>query len=162
MVIVMIMKNEKKKLEKVNFNMKNYTKFVYLTFILLLTYPIFASSALADTNLVANPGFEIGSTIPMNWTLLSQNGNTPIWDIVSHSGSKSIKISISTTTNTISGYPISDLITVQPLTNYTVSAWGKTNGAGGTNMPTARVVELDSNKNYLRQTNLPVFSSGTM
>lgn len=135
--------------------------FSFISFILFLTCSIAATSALADINLVINTGFEIGVTVPMNWTFIAQNGLIPVWDNVSYSGSKSVKISISGRRNKVSGYPRSDLISVSPLTNYTVSAWGKTQNAGGINTPAARVVELDVNKNWIRQTNLPVFSRGT-
>jgi len=133
----------------------------YLIFILLIAYPIFTSSALADTNIVLNPSFESGKTIPLNWAFVAQNGNTPVWDTTSHNGSKSVKISVSGTTNRISGYPQSDLIQAQPLTSYVISVWGKTKNAGGSNTPAVRVVELDANKKSLRQINLPVFSKGT-
>lgn len=140
---------------------RNLRNFSFICFILFIICPIAATSAVADTNLVANPGFEIGATVPLNWTFITQNGIIPQWDNVSHSGSKSVKISISGIRNKISGYPMSDLISVSPLTRYTVSAWGKTQNAGGTNTPAARVVELDAKKNWIRQTNLPVFSRGT-
>ena len=100
--------------------------------------------------------------LPLNWAFVNQGANTPIWDSVSHSGSRSIKISIPGTTNVISGYPQSDLIDAQPLTTYTASVWGKTQNTGGSNTPAARVVELDANKNWIRQNNiLPVFGKGT-
>ncbi|HMB46468.1 MAG TPA: carbohydrate binding domain-containing protein, partial [Candidatus Methanoperedens sp.] len=140
---------------------KNFRDLFLISFLLLFTFPILASCALAYTDLLLNPGFESGTTTPLNWTLVNQGGNTPIWDSVSHSGSRSIKISIPGTTNIISGYPQSDLIIAQPLAIYAVSMWGKTQNAGGTNTPAARVVELDANKNWIRQTNLPVFSRGT-
>jgi len=118
--------------------------------------------APVETNLVLNPGLEIGTTTPLNWTLVDQGGNIPILDSVSHSGSRSIEISIPGITNMISGYPQSDLITVEPLTTYTASVWGKTQNTGGSNTPAARVVELDANKNWIRQNNiLPVFGRGT-
>ncbi len=127
---------------------------------LLLIYPVLAI-ADSNTNLVANPGFESGISIPMNWTFINQDGNAPIWDNVSYSGSKSIKISTSGMMDQISGYPQSDLIPAESLTNYTVSIWGKTENAGGTNTPAVRVVELDANEKWLGQTNLPVFGRGT-
>ena len=147
----------KKSFRKMNF--KPFTKLAFLTFFIILSCPILASSA--DTNLVLNPGFESGTKTPLNWTFVNQGGNTPVWDSVSHSGSKSIKISIPGTTNITSGYPQSDLIIAQPLTNYTASIWGKTQNAGGANKPAARLVELDANKTLIRQINLPVFSRGT-
>jgi len=127
---------------------------------LLLIFPVLAI-ADSNINLVENPSFESGISIPMNWTFISQNGNTPIWDDASYSGSKSIRINISGTTDHKSGYPQSDLIPAESLTTYTVSVWGKTENAGGTNTPAIRVVELDANKNWLNQTNLPVFGRGT-
>ncbi|MCX9081918.1 MAG: right-handed parallel beta-helix repeat-containing protein [Candidatus Methanoperedens sp.] len=127
---------------------------------LLLIFPVLAI-ADSNTNLVANPGFENGISFPVNWTFISQNNNTPVWDSVSYSGSKSIKISISGTTDLKSGYPQSDLIPVYPLTHYTASVWGKTENIGGSNTPAVRVVELDENKIFQSQTNIPVFDNGT-
>ena len=147
---------------EIDFKFETVTKIAILASFLLLTFPILASSALADTNIVLNPGLESGTTIPLNWTFVSQGANTPIWDSVSHSGSRSIKISIPGTTNSISGYPQTDIIAAQPLTTYTASVWGKTQNTGGANTPAARVVELDANKTWIRQTNiLPVFGRGT-
>lgn len=131
-----------------------------LIFGLLLIYPILAI-AQSDTNLVANPGFESGTTTPLNWTFVSINESKPVWSSIFHSGSKSIEISIPGTIDLKSGYLQSDLIPVESRTTYTVSAWGKTRGADGTNAPTVRLVELDENKNWLHQINLPVFGKGT-
>jgi len=80
---------------------------------LFLIYPVFA--AYPDMNLVANPGFESGTTAPLNWTFVSQNGNTPIWSDVSHSGSKSVEINIPGTTDLQSGYPESNRISAHHL-----------------------------------------------
>ena len=155
------MKSTTRNLGKVFSKDKAFMKLSYLIFILLVTYPIFTSSALADTNLALNPSFESGNTIPFNWAFVTQNGNTPVWDTRSHTGSKSVKISVSGTTNRISGYPQSDVVTVQPLTDYVISVWGKTEKVGGSNTPAVRVVELDANKKSLSQINIPVFSKGT-
>ncbi|PWB50335.1 MAG: hypothetical protein C3F06_12240 [Candidatus Methanoperedenaceae archaeon] len=119
------------------------------------------SSILEDTNFILNSDLERGTTVPLNWTFVDQGGNTPAWDSVSHSGSRSIKISIPGTTNNISGYPQSDIIDAQPLTTYKASVWGKTQNAGGANTPDVRVVELDENKTWIRQTNIPAFARGT-
>ena len=138
----------------------NGIKKALLILSLLLFYPSLAI-AYSDTNLVANPGFESGTTVPLNWTFVSLNENTPIWSNGSHNGSKSIKINIPGKIDLRSGYPKSDIINVQPLETYNVSVWGKTRGANGTNSPTVRLVELDTDKNWLRQTDLLVFSRGT-
>jgi len=115
-----------------------------------------------ETNLVVNPGLEIGTTTPLNWTFVNQGANTPILDSVSHSGLRSIKISIPGTTNVISGYPQSDLIDAQPYQHIQPQYGEKTQNTGGSNTPAARVVELDANKNWIRQNNiLPVFGRGT-
>jgi len=50
---------------EVNFKHKNVSKLAFLIFFLILTYPILASSVLADKNLVMNPGLESGTTIPL-------------------------------------------------------------------------------------------------
>ena len=147
---------------EINFKHKNVTKLAFLTSFLILICPILVSSALADSNLILNPGLESGTTTPLNWTFVNQGGNIPVWDNVSHSGSRSIKISIPGTTNLISGYPQSDIIDAQPLKTYTASVWGKTQSTDGSNTPAARIVELDANKTWIRQTNiLPVFGRGT-
>lgn len=112
-------------------------------------------------NLVLNPGFENGTIYPINWTLVRKSNNSPILDNVSHRGSKSIKIHIPGTTDLNSGYPQSDLIIVKPNRTYIASVWGKTQNADGNNTPAVRVVELDANKSWIRQTNLPVFNRGT-
>ncbi len=116
---------------------------------------------IPDTNIVANPDFESGASGPVNWSLVTQNGNTPMWVDESYSGKKSIEIRIDGTTDLIGGYPMSDLIPVEPLKYYNFSAWGKTEGAGGTNKPIVGLVELNANKDWLLQTNLPDFDSGT-
>src|SRR4030067_1428659 len=126
---------------------------------LLLSYPVL--SAYLDMNLVANPGFENGTTAPVNWTFVSQDGNTPIWSNISYSGSKSIELNIPGTKDLNSGFGESERIIVQPFTTYTFSAWGKTQGLDGTNLPTIRLGELDENKNLLRLTLLPLFNRGT-
>jgi len=114
----------------------------------------------ASKNLVQNPDFEMGTTAPFNWSLVTNNGNTPVWDNVSHGGSRSIRISIPGANDSKSGYLRSDLVKAEPLGYYNFSAWVKTDGTGGTNTPAVRVVELDSNMNRLQQTNL-IFGEGT-
>lgn len=90
----------------------------------------------------------------------SSNGSTPVWDNISRSGARSIKISIPGATDSRSGYPKSDLMEAQPLSYYILSAWLKAEGAGGKNAPAVRVVELDSNRKWITQTNL-AFDNGT-
>jgi parallel beta-helix repeat protein len=113
------------------------------------------------SNLLANPGFESGTTTPLNWTLVTNNGSTPLWDAnVSHTGARSIKIQVTGTQDNKSGYPRSDLIKLLPNTTYNFSAWGMTEGAGGTYAPAVRIVEMDAGYNLLRETAL-VFDKGT-
>ncbi len=114
-----------------------------------------------NTNLAANPGFEKGDSVPFNWTFVTQNGNEPIWGNESHSGTNAIKISIDGTSNAISGYVMSDLIPVEPSQNFDFSAWGRTEGIGGTSKPVVRIVEVGANEDWLRQTRLPEFGGGT-
>ncbi len=146
--------------EIMNSKMMNLIKFTFIASTLLLAYPALSSAASADTNLVANPSFESGSSTPLNWAFVTYSGNTPYWDSVGYSGVRSVRMQVSGTIDGISGYPRSDLISAQPLANYTFSAWVKAYNAGGTNSPAVRVVELDANKNWIRQTNL-IFSKGT-
>jgi parallel beta-helix repeat protein len=111
---------------------------------------------------MANPGFEAGSATPLNWGFTTKNGNTPVLDsTIAHTGTKSVRISISGTTDTISGEVLSDYITSASGTTYTFAAWGKSQGAAGTNNPAVRVAEYNENKIWLRQTNLH-FPKGTV
>lgn len=135
--------------------------FSFLISFIISASPVLAFSKSSGINLVLNPGFENGTTTPFNWTLVEQGGNRPVWDGISHSGTRSIKISIPGTANIRSGYPQTDLIIARPLTTYTASVWGKTRNIGGINTPAARVVELDANRKWIRQNNLPIFSRGT-
>ncbi|PWB54274.1 MAG: hypothetical protein C3F06_05270 [Candidatus Methanoperedenaceae archaeon] len=129
-------------------------------FCFLIIYPV-SVIAYSDTNFAANPGFESGTAAPLNWTFVSQDGNTPAWSNISHSGLKSIEINIPGTMGLNSGFSESDMISAQPFTEYTFSAWGKTRGVNGANIPTITFGELDADMNLLRLTNLPLFSRGT-
>ena len=125
-------------------------------YIILATYAV---SAL-PSNLISNPGFELGTIQPLNWNLVNSGANTVTWDTDSHTGTRSIQINNPGTTDSWSGYVESDLIPAFPLQDYTLSAWVKTLGAGGSSEPAVRVVELDSNKNWIRQSTL-YFNQGT-
>ncbi len=122
---------------------------------------IFPATAYPDNNLVANPGFENGTESPLNWTFVTYNGSTPVWDNISYTGEKAIRISINGTDDNISGYPMSDLIPTEPFRKYNFSAWGKIEGTGGRNAPVVRIVEIDINKSWVRQINLPDFENDT-
>ncbi len=119
--------------------------------------PIPVPEPIPTTNLIKNPGFENGAEKPINWELVQYSNSIPEYTTESHSGSKAIKISLIGTIDMISGEPRSDYIQAFPNQAYKASAWVKTQGLGGTNMPTVRVVELDAAKNWIRQNNLPVF-----
>lgn len=83
------------------------------------------------------------------------------WDTnVSHNGSHSARIEILGNESKISGVWKSKEIPVKPETNYTISSWGKTLNKGG-EAAWVRVVELDSSKKNVRQTNLLAFGGGT-
>jgi hypothetical protein len=138
----------------------NYFKVAFVASILLLMNVSLVSMALAETNLVANPGFESGTKAPLNWTFVTKNGITPLWDTVSYSGLKSINISVPGTTSRYSGIIVSNFISARPGQNYTFSAWVKTQNTGGTNAPIAKVVEADVNGYWLRETTL-TFGKGT-
>ncbi len=65
--------------------------------------------------------FENGANRPLNWSFITTGGNTPAWDTVSHSGARSVKISIPGTGDNKSGYPPqSDLVKAEPLAYYTL------------------------------------------
>ncbi|SNQ59951.1 hypothetical protein MNV_1440010 [Candidatus Methanoperedens nitroreducens] len=139
----------------------NLIKLVFIVILsLILIYSFLLFAPAADKNLIANPGFESGSTRPSNWEFVTTDGNTPVWDNIRHNGTKSIKISIQGTTDRNSGFPKSDLIKAEPQQYYTLSAWGKTENVGAGHVPVIRVVELDANKSWLHQINL-AFDGGT-
>jgi len=150
----MIVINKKNKLILKNMNIQILG---IIFFMLLVNIPL---SSAGTANILLNPGFENGTAKPLNWNLVTVGSNTPIWDTISHTGARSIKVSVPGTSNFQSGYPQSDIITALPLQNYTFSVWVKTLNAGGDSSPTVRVVELDNNKNWIRQTPL-YFNRGT-
>ncbi|VVB55732.1 Uncharacterised protein [uncultured archaeon] len=145
MIRIIMTKNSKTINSGTVYDIRFCIKFTFLTIILFLTSPI-VSSALAETNLVANPSFENGGIQLLNWTFVTDSGNIPFWDTVALSGTRSVRLQIGGTIDKISGYMNSDLIRVQPLSNYTFLAWGKTKNARGTNAPAVRMVEVDANK----------------
>lgn len=125
---------------------------VLLTTVLLTT--VSSAAPVNNNNRLANPGFESGINMPLNWSFIPNNGNTPIWDTISHSGARSIKISVSGTANSRSGYPRSEMIRAEPLQKYILSVWVKTHNAGGLNAPAVRVNEFDASGKWIRQTSL--------
>jgi hypothetical protein len=153
-------KNEsitEKTLERlINIKKPNLIKIAFIGFALLLTYiPLSSAVASDNTNIIANPGFETGTTTPVNWSFVTHNENTPVWDnTTAHSGAESVKISISGTSNAISGDVWSDFISSTSGVTYTFSALGKSQAAGGANNPAVHVAEFDINHTWLRQTNL--------
>lgn len=145
-----------------NYRSTNLIKFTFAIIAIAFMAQVYFAvpAAAAETNLVANPGFENGSTFLSSWGLLTRNGNIPIWDTVSHSGSKSIKISVPGTTSIDSGIVVSKFISVKPGQYYTFSAWVKTQSTAGANPPVVKVVEADANTRWLRETTL-TFGKGT-
>ncbi|MCX9080592.1 MAG: hypothetical protein OIN83_00165 [Candidatus Methanoperedens sp.] len=92
-----------------------------------------------------------------NW----QFGKYTSWDsTIFHSGNHSGKIMIPGNESKISGIFQSTVIPARPNTNYLFSSWGKTMDAYGTNSPAVRIVELDRNKKFIKQTNL-IYGKGT-
>jgi len=101
----------------------------------------------ATVNLAPNPGFELGTTTPLSWTL----GTHWTWDASEvHSGSRSIKIVVPPPTDTVSTIARSLNFPLTPDTIYDFSAWARTEGVGGTYPPAIRLVELDAVGNVLR------------
>lgn len=117
--------------------------------------PTPAPTPTPTDNMILNPSFEDGLNY---WSLVSQSSTPSIDSTTYHTGLNSIKIY--NPSSMISGHPKSNLIAVKPLTTYIASGWGKTLNVGGT-YPLIRVVELDVNKNWVKQSNLPIFSLGT-
>lgn len=84
-----------------------------------------------------------------------KNGtNVPLWDVIYHNGSRSVKINVPGTTNGKSGNIRSIPIDVEKNQNYTFSAWAKVQDIGGKNAPALRVVELDKAGKMLKTNNL--------
>lgn len=83
------------------------------------------------------------------------------WDsTVFHSGNHSARIEIQGNESKISGIWRSNKYSIKPDTNYTFSAWGKIEGAGGNYSPAVRVVELNADGKSAKQTNME-FGKGT-
>ena len=88
-------------------------------------------------------------------------GDDTSWDSnIYHIGEHSGRIEISGNVSKRSGIWRSDTISAKANTTYLFSAWGMTENANGTNAPAVRVVELDENKKWIKQTNL-VYKKGT-
>ena len=160
MIILNLPTNKEKLSSGTLHNFKIVMKFIFLTFIIFLISPVLISSAYSDMNLIANPGFENDNIRLINWTFVTYSGSTTFWDTAAHSGARSVRMEIGGTRDKISGKVKSDLIKANPVSNYTLSAWGKTKNANGTNAPAVRVAELDANKKLIRQTNM-FFNKGT-
>ncbi len=154
-----------------NWHHRKIINFIYAAVILILLLATVNNASAAyglnaqptptpSPNLVANPGFESGSTTPTSWHFVTMNSNTPTWSTTHHSGSKSIKIYVPGDISKISGEVVSDQIPSVSGRTYNLSAWGKATGAGGTNGPAVRLAEYDINHNWLRQ-NAVYFSKGT-
>ncbi len=136
---------------------KELLKYLFIALTLISIFSAFVPEAFANTNLIANPGFE--STPLQNWTFVKMNGNTPLINsTVSHSGRASVKIQAFNIVGS-SGYPISQPIKVQPNKVYIFSLWGRVNGV--TNEAVARINEYDANDVFLRERYIS-FSSGTV
>jgi hypothetical protein len=107
-------------------------------------------------NLVLNPGLEDGTMPVQYWTLEIYNGNTPEWDdSVYYSAPTSVKISVSGTSDAVSGNLRSYFSSAPPGKAYLLEAYIKGTGLGGTNPPIIRICEYDINKNYLRELDIP-------
>ncbi len=145
---------------------KKIMSFIYVaTAILISSILILVTvnngAASITPNLIANPSFESGTSKPLNWSFITSSGNTPVWDnTISHTGARSMKISIPGINTSRSGYPKSDLIKATPLTNYTVSAWVKTKNASISN-PAVRVVELNGNKSWIQYFRNPLLPNSS-
>ena len=73
-------------------------------YIILATYAV---SAL-PSNLISNPGFELGTIQPLNWNLVNSGANTVTWDTDSHTGTRSIR-------STILEQPIPGAVMLSPI-----------------------------------------------
>ena len=140
--------------------MTNCARMAFLTFAFLFLNTALTSIVIAETNLVLDPGFENGLTTPQYWETNERNGNIPLWDTASHSGSRSMKIEIPGEINKDSGIVYSNHIKAEPMTDYVFSAWGKTKGVLGAGTPVVRVIQADADNTWLSATILD-FGEGT-
>lgn len=135
-------------------------------FALKITIKAYALAILFSIMIVSIIGFYdfnlkeegISGNIVDNW----QFGNNASWDsTIFHNGSHCAKIEISGNESEISGIWKSEKFSAKSDTNYTFSAWGRIESAGGNNSPAVRVVELNANDKLVRQTNIE-FGKGTL
>ena len=130
---------------------KTMKAFTVAGIFLVMTIPMFG---FYDDNLNDEVGV---SNIVDKW----QFTHNASWDSnISYNGSHSAKIEILGNKSKKSGIWKSNKIPAISNTNYTFSSWGKIKGVGGNNSPAVRIVEMDTNGKWIRQTNL-VFSKGT-
>lgn len=122
--------------------------------VLILMIPVL--SAL-DISVVDEMTSSKGGVLLDNW----QFGKYTSWDsTIFHSGNHSVKIMVPGNESKISGIFQSTVIPARPDTTYLFSSWGRTRDAYGTNSPAVRIVELDRNKKFIKQTNL-IYGKGT-
>ncbi|HEY7114430.1 MAG TPA: hypothetical protein VIA45_15990, partial [Thermoanaerobaculia bacterium] len=79
-------------------------------------------------NFAPNGSFETGSGSPTSWSWSGGTGGTWTWDTTGAIGSRSMKVSISGTTNKRSPMLTSSTFAIAPNTQYTFSCRMKTSG----------------------------------
>lgn len=122
--------------------------------VLILLIPVLGA---LDISVVDEMTSGKGGILLDNW----QFGKYTSWDsTIFHGGNHSGRILIPGNESKKSGIFQSTVIPARPDTDYLFSAWGRTEGAYGTNSPAVRIVELDRNKNFITQTNL-IYGKGT-
>lgn len=105
-----------------------------------------------EINLIQNPGFELGGTPPTGWEFNTFNGITPTMDMTSpHSGTRCLKFDVPGNTPIISGsaYQL-PMVTVKPLTKYTLSGWGKQSSTSSWNAGGIVAVEFNSSDTWVQ------------
>lgn len=102
-------------------------------------------------NRAPNPGFEQGSSAPVDWTL---GGPDWLWDsTVYHSGRRSVRLVVPPPVDQLSSNLRSSTFPLLPDTSYDFSVWVRAQDVGGSFEPAIRFVELDAAGNVLRTEN---------
>lgn len=144
---------------RVAYEGKNWIKKEVTTVIIFLMFFITMIVAFnsIDDSLIDEITYSRNGVFLDNWHF----GDNSSWDTATvHSGNHSGNIYIEGNESKISGMWRTRSMPLLPDTTYVFSSWGKTEGAYGTNTPAIRLVELDSSKSWIRQTNL-IFDRGT-
>jgi len=121
----------------------------------------FAEPVIRPILPLENPDFENdsnGDGVPDGWSFSPGRDDWSWDDTEAHSGTHSVKVSVPGPNDIRSNIISSQVMNAEADVAYSLSFWAKTEGLGGTYDPAIRVVELDSEGNWIRQHSAPVGS----